>query len=90
MADKMACMKENVITTHSRQFIREYRRFKQFAVNGGKVNITDRAGHQFCFMRVSHRQHPPRRTEKGLDPMRFADIDLDEPALAAEAWEANR
>ena len=83
-------MKENEITTHSRQFIREYRRFQQFAVKGGKVNITDREGNQFCLIRVSDRQHPLRRAEKGLDPQRFADIDLDEPALADGAWEANR
>ena len=43
-------MKENAVTTRVNQFIRDYRRFKEFAANGGRVKITDRQGQQFVFM----------------------------------------
>ena len=90
MSDKLAYMEEAIITTRSRQFLRDYRRFKQFAVKGGKVNITDREGYQFVFMRVVNKQHPPRQAATGLDPKAFAGIDLDEPALPPSAWGANQ
>jgi hypothetical protein len=83
-------MNEKSVTTGSRQFIREYRRFKQLALQGQTVHIKDRQGSEFLFMRVNHRQHPPRKSEKGLDPKDFANIDLDEPAVPSEVWEANQ
>ena len=89
-SDKLASMKPNTITTGSLQFLREYPRFEQFVVRGGKVSITDVAGHRFVFMLASGKRHPPRQAEGGLDPKAFAGLDLDEPALPPAAWGANQ
>ena len=90
LSDILTDMKENAVTTRVNQFIRDYRRFKEFAANGGRVKITDRQGQQFVFMRWTEKQHPPRRAERALDPKLFAGIDLDEPAVPPGGWEANR
>jgi hypothetical protein len=90
MSDNLANMTEKRIRAGSREFIRGYRRFKEFAARGGRVTIKDRNGDEFIFMRVGRKQHPPRQAQQALDPKAFAGLDLDEPALSPEDWEANR
>jgi hypothetical protein len=89
MSDKVTYMKAATVRTGSREFLRGYRRFKEIAARGGQVQISDRDGGEFVFMRVGGKQHPPRQAERPLDPNLFAGIDLDEPAIPSEEWEAN-
>jgi hypothetical protein len=90
MSDILAYMKETTVAIGSREFLRNYRRFKPIAARGGKVSITEREGCQFVFMKFKERQHPPRQAPKGLDPRAFTSLDLDEPAVPPRAWTATR